>query len=146
MVLLHLIILIYHNVNRGRWVSVWNVENAPKYESLNSSNKWYRRQFHEIMDLDVNVESCALQTLVEIVIFSVFHGKKLQKVRNLQQNSAKKRFFWVCTQTLVKCWKGFTLNIDFFGNKSLDQRLGANSKIMFFCWILLQISCFFSFF
>ena len=36
---------------------------------------------------------CALQTLVEIVIFRVFNSKKLKKARNLQQNFAKTHFF-----------------------------------------------------
>ena len=37
---------------------------------------------------------CALQTLVEIVIFSDFNGKKQKKnARNLQQNFAKNMFF-----------------------------------------------------
>ena len=33
---------------------------------------------------------CALQTLIETVIFSVFYAKKLKKARNLQQIFAKK--------------------------------------------------------
>ena len=36
---------------------------------------------------------CALQLLVEIVIFSVFNGKKPKKARNLQQNFTKNMFF-----------------------------------------------------
>ena len=36
---------------------------------------------------------CALLTLVEIVIFSVFYAKKLKKARNLQQIFAKKHVF-----------------------------------------------------
>ena len=32
---------------------------------------------------------------------------------------------------------------NFFGNKTVDQRSGANSKILFFAKNLLQISCFF---
>ena len=31
----------------------------------------------------------------------------------------------------------------FFGNKTVDQRFGANLKNMFFAKIFLQISCFF---
>ena len=34
----------------------------------------------------------------------------------------------------------------FFGNKTVDQRSGANLKKRVFCKNLLQISCFFSFF
>ena len=48
---------------------------------------------------------CALQTLVERVIFSIFCPKRLKKTRNLQQNFAKKRFVKVCTRTLVDCFK-----------------------------------------
>ena len=36
---------------------------------------------------------CARQTLVQIVIFSVFAAKTLKKARNLHQISAKKQFF-----------------------------------------------------
>ena len=38
-------------------------------------------------------DGCAFQTLVEIVIFSVFNSKKLKKARNLKQNFAKNMFF-----------------------------------------------------
>ena len=34
----------------------------------------------------------------------------------------------------------------FFGNKTVDQRFGANLKKRVFCKILLQISCFFQLF
>ena len=50
---------------------------------------------------------CTPQTLVEIVIFSIFCKKaeKHKKVTNLQQNLAKKLFFFkVCTKTPVKCF------------------------------------------
>ena len=60
---------------------------------------------------------CTLQTLVEIVIFSVFAAKKLKK-----QEKEKAHFF---------------------GNKTVDQRSGANLKKTVFCRNLLQISCFF---
>ena len=50
---------------------------------------------------------CALQTLIETVIFSVFYAKKLKKARNLQQIFAKKQLFL---------------------NKTVDQRFGANLK------------------
>ena len=41
-------------------LSEWNIENPPKYESLNPSNKRYHCQFQEIMALDVKVESYPL--------------------------------------------------------------------------------------
>ena len=47
---------------------------------------------------------CALQTLVEKVIFSIFSAKNFKKARNLQQISAKKQVFYICTRTLVDCF------------------------------------------
>ena len=44
---------------------------------------------------------CALQTLVEMTIFSVFAAKNLKNTKNLQQILAKNRFFWVWTRKLV---------------------------------------------
>ena len=42
---------------------------------------------------------CACQTQFEIVVFSVFNCKKLKKLE-----ICNKRFFEVCTKTLVKCF------------------------------------------
>ena len=46
---------------------------------------------------------CTLQTLVEIVIFSVFNAKKLKK-QEICSKFCKKLFFKVFTKTLVNCF------------------------------------------
>ena len=61
----------------------------------------------------------ACQTLVKIVIFSVFCAKNqkkpFKKARNLRQILAKNSFFCICTRTLVDCftpkkWAFFSKN------------------------------------
>ena len=72
--------------------------------------------------------------LVKIVIFSVFGAKK---ARNLQQIFAKKHVFLVCIQMLVDCFIPQKCVLreksSFFGNKTVDQRSGANLKKPIFC-------------
>ena len=83
---------------------------------------------------------CVLQTLVVIVIFSIFAAKKLKKARILQQISAKNRFELLVKNVFLE------KKAHFFGNKTVDQCSGANLRKTVFCRNLLQISCFFRFF
>ena len=68
---------------------------------------------------------CALQALVEILIFSIFCAKKQKKMQKVNKFGAKCGNFF-CTKTRVKCF-------------------GANLKFPFCCKIFHQISFFSSF-
>ena len=109
--------------------------------------------------------------LVEIVIFSIFFCKKAKKARNLRQIFAKTQFFdfeperWStvlfqkkiaffskktflpmkCSVSQLFIGKNiFLKKAHFFGNKTVDQRSGANlKKTCFLQKKLLQISCLF---
>ena len=74
---------------------------------------------------------CAPQTLIEIVIFSVFCAKKQKKQEICNKILSKTRVFKFAPER----WS----TVVFFGNKTVNQHFGANLKNMFFCQNLLQM-------
>ena len=94
--------------------------------------------------------------------FQHFLWQKAIKARNLHQNSLKKGFFGVCTQTLVECFSpkktAFSLKKNYFYPwkvvktyeklwiRTLKQHFGAKSKKPVFCKILQLFFYFFALF
>ena len=79
--------------------------------------------------------------LVKIVIFSIFWAKKLKKSNKFARKFSKKHVFLSLHQNAGRLF--YSQKIYLFSLKTpVDQCFGANLKNMFFCRILLQISCF----
>ena len=82
----------------------------------------------------------ALQALVQIFIFNVFHDKKQKNAKEKEiscKNLPKNCFFFSLYQNA---------GLRFSWNKTLNQRFGSRFKNPFFCWILMQITNLFELF
>ena len=93
---------------------------------------------------------CALKTLVEIDIFSVFAAKNIKKARILQQISVKNRFFLHFTKTLVSCFTPQKIKYKTSGTKELVgiynlwQKYSTQELVEIFTQQIATIKCYHS--